>query len=494
MPACTPGESRACYAGPEGTEGVGVCVAGTEICLPDGSGFGLCSGERRPERERCGNDLDDDCDGATSCGETRWLARWGSGRDDAAMALDVDPDGNLYLAGYYREAIDFGGGALPSVNSARDLFVAKLDAEGTHRFSLGIASPQSCTPRDLAVVDDRVVFVASVRDTIDIAGQSVPGAAGDDILVLALDLEGEVLWHRRFGGEAADNPGAVARGPAGEILVAGSHQQVLDLDGTLHDAGPNFDAFVMALDPTDGAVLWSRFFDGPHNQIPSAMAADAEGIYLAGDFQGEIDFGDGIHDASGVDAFVVALAPDGSTRWSHRLGGDAEVRAFGVAAGPEGPVVVGRFEGSLDVGGAPLSALGAGFVAAFDADGNPLMSRVLVEAQDGAAYDVAVGADGRPVVVGYYDGLGDDQGLSLFDGGVRVPTLVVQKLTPSGDSVWARTMVVHQNQTASGTLRAYRRLALAPDGAIALAGFVRGSFYDTESEGDADVFAALLEP
>src|SRR5690606_38370953 len=130
----------------------------------------------------------------------------------------------------------------------------------------------------------------------------------------------------------------------------------------------------------------------------------------------------------------------------------------------------------------------------FDRAGALQMARVTVAAQDGGAYDVAVGADGRLVIAGYYDGLGDDGGDRLFDGGVRVPTIIVQKMTAAGDTVWSRTMTVHQTQTSQGAPRAYRRIALTPEGAIALGGYVRGSFYDTEPFGDADAFAALLEP
>jgi hypothetical protein len=59
---CIPGETQPCYSGPEGTDGVGVCQAGTKTCQEDGSGFDECTGEILPSPEMC-NGLDDDCDG-----------------------------------------------------------------------------------------------------------------------------------------------------------------------------------------------------------------------------------------------------------------------------------------------------------------------------------------------------------------------------------------------------------------------------------------------
>lgn len=62
---CQPGEQMPCYAGPEGTEGVGACAAGVRTCGPDGSGYGACEGAVEPVAEACANQVDDDCDGET---------------------------------------------------------------------------------------------------------------------------------------------------------------------------------------------------------------------------------------------------------------------------------------------------------------------------------------------------------------------------------------------------------------------------------------------
>lgn len=65
--ACLPGTTQSCYSGPVGTQGVGICRAGTKTCRADGSGFDGCVGEVTPRAETC-NGLDDDCDGFTDEG------------------------------------------------------------------------------------------------------------------------------------------------------------------------------------------------------------------------------------------------------------------------------------------------------------------------------------------------------------------------------------------------------------------------------------------
>ncbi len=63
---CSEGEMVACYEGPIGTEGLGVCQGGIKAC--SGGTFGPCQGQVTPQPEICGNGLDDNCDGVVDDG------------------------------------------------------------------------------------------------------------------------------------------------------------------------------------------------------------------------------------------------------------------------------------------------------------------------------------------------------------------------------------------------------------------------------------------
>ncbi|RLB62424.1 MAG: hypothetical protein DRI90_09090, partial [Deltaproteobacteria bacterium] len=59
---CEPGTTAPCYSGEDGTEGVGLCVAGQTTCDSDGNGYGPCEGEVVPVAEDCDAPTDEDCD------------------------------------------------------------------------------------------------------------------------------------------------------------------------------------------------------------------------------------------------------------------------------------------------------------------------------------------------------------------------------------------------------------------------------------------------
>jgi len=63
---CQPGSTTSCYTGPPATQGVGVCVPGSQVCAADGQSWGPCDGEVTPTQEVCSTEGDDDCDGMTN--------------------------------------------------------------------------------------------------------------------------------------------------------------------------------------------------------------------------------------------------------------------------------------------------------------------------------------------------------------------------------------------------------------------------------------------
>ncbi len=66
---CVPGASRTCYDGPAGTAGVGICMAGQQICSAQGLWPVACAGEVLPGTEagNCSDGLDNDCNGTVDC-------------------------------------------------------------------------------------------------------------------------------------------------------------------------------------------------------------------------------------------------------------------------------------------------------------------------------------------------------------------------------------------------------------------------------------------
>ncbi|MBK9517645.1 MAG: putative metal-binding motif-containing protein [Anaeromyxobacter sp.] len=193
---CTAAETRTCYSGPAGTEGVGACLAGTQVCAADGATFGACLAEVLPSADVCGNGVDDDCDGAV---------------DDS---LDADADGWAACDGDCDDTrIEINPGA--------------YDVPGT-----GVDEDCSGTPDDAA--------------TACSAGPKLGGATGSD-LAQALDLcqattQGPPLAERRWGLISARLTLADGTGAPADLQVG-----VLDGFGLNAHNAPRAGATLVAL-------------------------------------------------------------------------------------------------------------------------------------------------------------------------------------------------------------------------------------------------------
>src|SRR4030095_11742180 len=93
--SCTPGSSAECYSGPPSTKNVGICVAGTQQCNPEGTGYGPCNGEVLPQSEDCNTTSDEDCDGMTPpCPQAVVDVRADNNRNGTVDLTDATEDAN----------------------------------------------------------------------------------------------------------------------------------------------------------------------------------------------------------------------------------------------------------------------------------------------------------------------------------------------------------------------------------------------------------------
>ncbi len=153
---CTSG-TQSCYTGASETEGIGVCIGGTQDCT--NSVWGVCQGEIKPTMEICGdgkdNDCDDEVDEETDCQTTIDCSQYNlcssattSGECTEADSCEVSSlDGCIWNSGVcnpYEDLVDNSNNVIGQCVYTENTDDDCTDGSLTYSLELVPGSPAGC--------------------------------------------------------------------------------------------------------------------------------------------------------------------------------------------------------------------------------------------------------------------------------------------------------------------------------------------------------------
>ncbi len=437
---CPPGQARACYEGPPGTEGVGACAAGQQQCAADGSAWSACVEQVWPEpQERCDTPADDDCDGLTLCEPTLewWQAhpRWVNG-------LVPREDGGVVLVGMYGDA-EFDG-------KDDGLFVRALDAQGRLVWERTGTPPSYQWPSAVAVDPAGDIVVAgSYLGAPSLGGPRLPAAAGYSAFAVRYTSAGEHVWSHAID---SDSYIAAAVDDAGTTYLVGGSIATDEIRGPL--AG---EFFLTAIDGT-GALSWIQVghasFGVYEGTAALAVTETQELALLLASGGTDLELGGMRMPSDGYEPFLVRMALDGTPLGYQRLtqGVPWAVGAVQVFARPGGLMTISNVGTTID-GLSQAGLLMVGFDTAFD----PISSSFVV-GQNIGLQAAALHPDGTTVFATRFTGLLELGPIGVgVQGGVYGTAFAA--VDDAGNARWAEVLY-------SNTYTEAPAVTAAPDGAV----------------------------
>ncbi len=307
-------------------------------------------------------------------GQVQYVREVGSGSLLVPASLASDAAGNYYLSGSFGSDATFGSISLTTPTSSTsygyDQFVVKVSAAGTVQwaqqgcrvFPEAATSTASAFSHLVAEPGGSVYFVWTCPPTAGGFGSlALPAGNGDyDGLVVKFDTQGTPLWAKRVGGTGADLPTYAGLDTSGRLVVPGIAAPAGSLTNpATATAISATTGFVAVLEPTAGALAWSRELQATRAGGYRSVAADAAGnIYLAGHFSGQGSVpGKNLTGAGGLDALVVSYSADGTLRWTQQSAGTGDEIPVTIALDAAGhPVVQGILTNNGLFGSTALSS------------------------------------------------------------------------------------------------------------------------------------------
>ena len=274
--------------------------------------------------------LDDD-------GNLVWAGGMGDVSNDRSRGLALDSNGNVHTTGTFEGTVDFDPGpGTASLTSAgnSDMFLSKLDANGSYVWAFSMGGPQADVSEYIAVDPNGNVYTSGYfNGTVDFdpgPGTADLTGAPYSFFLSKLDSNGGFVWVRDMGGILSESGAEMTVDSGGNVYLVGTFFGTSDFDpgpGVFNLTGAGIvDIYVSKLD-SSGNFLWARGMGGAGLDWGLSLALDPAGnAYTTGMFAGPVDFdpgpGTAILTGSGnTDIFLSKLDSNGGYVWAQSLGG-----------------------------------------------------------------------------------------------------------------------------------------------------------------------------
>ncbi len=285
-----------------------------------------------------------------SNGVFKWAKNLGGTSQVAPNSIKIDHNNNLYLSGIFYQTGDFdpdSGSVNVTSNGGSDVYLLKLDSNGTYLWSHQFGSKQHDFSSDLSIDKYGNSYVSGFfSDTINFDTTSNNHILTSSIVlnsyIAKYDTYGNFQWVKQLG----DSPGwsqvlmtSSFIDSYGNILTTGGFSGTPDFDPGINSntltATSSNNSFISKLD-SNGNFVWVKGIFGTFNRDNERVCTDELGnILITGSFRGTVDLDPGSNVQSttsrgGLDAFIVSLNKHGDYRWGGSIGGSEDILINGI--------------------------------------------------------------------------------------------------------------------------------------------------------------------
>ncbi|MFK7787046.1 MAG: T9SS type A sorting domain-containing protein [Crocinitomicaceae bacterium] len=237
-----------------------------------------------------------------------WQKSIGMQGEDVLNNMIEDEDGNFYFVGSTQTA----------GSQTTDILVSKHSPEGLEIWTKIIGASGDDKGIDIELLGNTLFVLSSSNST---HGAFSSSSGREDIVLLRLDLEGNLKGMSRFGGNYSDIPTDITQTSNGELLISAHSEST---EGLLDQNKGQFDAWVFRLDRF-GTLIWKKNFGGSDEDFSRRIAELSNGEILLFGHSASYD-GDMMLNYGDLDLSLFKLSPSGEIIWEQNYGGlQAEV-------------------------------------------------------------------------------------------------------------------------------------------------------------------------
>ncbi len=316
-------------------------------------------------------------------GVLRWVKHAGGTGGDVGWGIGIDTFGNIYHTGEYENTAGFQSGDSLTSAGLNDIFISKYSTDGSFIWAKSLGGQGDDKAKAIAVDANGNSYVTGYFSSNSSFGNFnlTSSNSSNDIFIAKVNSQGTVLWAKNAGGTKEDRGKGIVLDGLGNVYVTGTVTQSAVFNSTTLNVQGNNNLFVAKYD-TNGVFKWVKGSTACCDTTRSnAITADENGnVYISGYFKASTTIGSFNLTSSGsTDIFVAKYDPNGNVEWVKQAGGPYEDMAYGCSYDKYSKqlYVTGQIDdhgmfGTIYVGAAGNRDV---FIASYDENGNEIFAR-----------------------------------------------------------------------------------------------------------------------
>ena len=328
----------------------------------------------------------------------QWQKFYGSSVHDRGESITKTLDGT----GYILTATTLGNDRdVSDSHGGADAWVVKIDLNGNLLWQKAFGGTAGDYAYDISPTADGGYILCGASTSTDGDLSELTNHGGTDLWVVKLSASGDMEWQKLLGGSGEERSGSVIQASDGSYLISGYTNST---NGDIILNHGDYDVWMINLSST-GELLWQKtyggsLYDAAGGNINSNILSQSDGFLLmaaSASTNGDLS---ALTNHGGQDTWILKIDISGNLLWSKTYGG----------SGGEGDGTIYPFDGgylfsttTTSNNGDVLGNHGYAdtWVVKIDATGNKLWQKCFGGTDMDNARIIDIDANGKIVLVGY---------------------------------------------------------------------------------------------
>lgn len=275
---------------------------------------------------------------------------------ESGSAIAIDSDNNRWVVGEFSDQLSLLGcnNTLTGTGSINSGFIAKIDSNNRCTKLIQLSASEYLFPAD--IVTDKIgnIYITGYFEGTATLGTNITESSneGSALFLIALNNEGELQNHLVIT-DIGDQYGISLFHHDNALYLGGSFQGDVTFGSIAKSSEGGGDMFVAKMSNTL-ITEWVYTAGSIYDDITKDLFVTDQGIYLAGEFSGTVNFsaGDGFDKKTALakDGVILKLNHSGISQWSRIIGGDLDDYLDGIVVDSQEQITVaGSFIDILDM-------------------------------------------------------------------------------------------------------------------------------------------------